>query len=152
MNRTHLNRLFCTRLLWVAALIAAPAWGQASASISGRVEDASGSPVGGATVSVRSLETGASRTAATNADGNYRVLSLPLGPQEVKAEKPGFKAALRTGIDLRIGQEAVANLRLEVGELAQQVTVSEQAPLVDTTTASVAGVVGEHAVKDLPLN
>ena len=152
MNRAHLNQPFGTYLLWVAALIAAPAWGQASASISGRVEDASGSPIGGAAVTVKSLETGASRTAATSADGHYRVLSLPLGPQEVKAEKPGFKAALRTGIGLRIGQEAVANLRLEVGDLAQQVTVSEQAPVVDTTTASVAGVVGEHAVKDLPLN
>ena len=140
------------RLLWVATLIAAPAWGQASASISGRVEDASGSPIGGATVTVKSPENGASRVAATNADGNYRVLSLPLGAQQVKAEKPGFKAALRTGIDLRIGQEAVVNLRLEVGDLAQQVTVSEQAPVVNTTTASVAGMVGEREVKDLPLN
>jgi len=116
------------------------------------VEDASGSPIGGATVTVKSPETGASRMAATNADGNYRVLSLPLGAQQVKAEKPGFKAALRTGIDLRIGQEAVVNLRLEVGDLAQQVTVSEQAPVVNTTTASVAGMVGEREVKDLPLN
>jgi hypothetical protein len=132
--------------------MAAPVWGQVSASISGRVEDASGRPIGGATVTAKSPETGRSRTAATNAEGNYRVLSLPLGEQEVKAEKPGFKAALRTGIDLRIGQEAVVNLRLEVGDLAQQVTVSEQVPVVNTTTAPVAGVVGEHAVKDLPLN
>ena len=51
-----------------------------------------------------------------------------------------------------MGQEAVVNLRLEVGELAQQVTVSEQAPVVNTTTASVAGMVGEREVKDLPLN
>jgi len=152
MNRAHLNRLSGTPLLWAAALIAAPAWGQASASISGRVEDASGSPVGSAAVTVKSLETGASRTAATNADGKYRVLSLPLGAQEVKAEKPGFKAALRTGIDLRIGQEAVVNLRLEVGDLAQQVVVSEQGPVVNTTTVTSAGLVGEHAVKDLPLN
>jgi len=146
------SRLSCALLLWIAAVTAAPAGGQVSASISGTVEDASGSPVSGATVTVKSLETGASRTAATNAEGSYRVLSLPLGAQEVKAEKPGFKAALRTGIDLRIGQEAVVNLRLEVGDLAQQVTVSEQAPVVNTTTASVAGLVGEREVKDLPLN
>ena len=132
--------------------MAAPAWGQVSASISGRVEDASGSPISGATVTVKSLETGASRTAATNAEGNYRVLSLPLGAQEVKAGKSGFKAALRIGIDLRIGQEAVVNLRLQLGDLAQQVTVSEQVLVVNTTTASVAGLVGEREVKDLPLN
>jgi len=70
----------------------------------------------------------------------------------VKAEKPGFKAALRTGIDVRVGQEAVVNLRLEVGDLAQQVTVSEQTPVVNTTTASVAGMVDDREVKDLPLN
>lgn len=133
-------------------MTAAPAWGQVSASISGRVEDASGSPVSGAAVTVKSLETGASRTATTSSDGFYRVLSLALGKQEMKAEKAGFKAALRTGIDLRVGQEAVVNLRLEVGDLAQQVTVSEQAPVVNATTVSVAGMVGEREVKDLPLN
>jgi len=116
------------------------------------VEDVSGSPISGATVTVKSLETGASRRAATSAEGNYRVLSLPLGEQEVKAEKLGFKAALRTGINLRISQEAVVNLRLEVGDLTQQVTVSEQVPVVNTTTASVAGLVGEREVKNLPLN
>src|ERR1039457_862623 len=132
--------------------MAAPAWGQVSASISGRVEDVSCSPISGATVTVKSLETGASRTAATNAEGNYRVLSLPLGAQEVKAGKGGFKAALRIGIKIRIGQEAVVNLRLQLGDLAQQVNVSEEVPVVNATTASVAGLVGEREVKDLPLN
>ena len=88
----------------------------------------------------------------TDEAGNFKVLALPLGPQEVKAEKKGFKAAVRMGIDLKVGQEAVVNLRLEVGELVQQVTVSEEAPVVNTTTASVSGVVGEREVKDLPLN
>jgi UDP-3-O-[3-hydroxymyristoyl] glucosamine N-acyltransferase len=76
-----------------------------------------------------------------------------LGAQEVKAGEAGLQGCvLRTGIDVRIGQEAVVNLRLEVGDLAQQVTVSEQTPVVNTTTASVAGMVGEREVKDLPLN
>ena len=123
-----------------------------AAAISGRVTDAAGVVVDGATVTVKSLETGATRVVTTDEAGNFRVLSLPLGPQEVKAEKKGFKAAVRTGIDLEVGQEAVVNLRLEVGELVQQVTVSEEAPVVNTTTASVSGVVGEREVKDLPLN
>ncbi len=148
----YLNRLFGTRLLWSAVLIAAPAWGQASASVSGTVVDVSGTPISGATVTVKSLETGAVRTAATNTDGNYKVLSLPLGAQEVRAGKPGFNSALRTGIDLRIGQEAVVNLRLAVGDLAQTINVSEREPIVNTTTASIAGLVGEREVKDLPLN
>ena len=129
-----------------------PAWAQVAASISGRVEDASGGAVSGATVTARSLETGATRVAATDPAGNFRILALSVGRQEVKAEKAGFKAAIRTGINLSVGQEAVVNLQLEVGELLQQVTVSAEVPLVNTTTAPVSGLVGERQVKDLPLN
>ncbi|MGO9897057.1 MAG: carboxypeptidase-like regulatory domain-containing protein, partial [Bryobacteraceae bacterium] len=125
---------------------------QVTAAISGKVEDATGGEVEGAAITVTSVETGAMRTATTDQKGNYTVLSLPLGPQEVKAEKKGFQAALRTGINLKVGQEAVVNLRLEVGDLAQQVTVSEANPLVNTTTSQTSGVVDERDVKDLPLN
>ena len=127
-------------------------WGQVTASISGKVEDVTGAGVGGATVTVKSLETGSTRTVTTGESGNFRVISLPLGRQEVTAEKTGFKAAVRTGINLEVGQEAVVNLQLQVGEFTQQVVVSAEAPVVNTTTASVAGVVGEREVKDLPLN
>ena len=88
----------------------------------------------------------------TDEGGNFKVLSLAVGEYELKAEKTGFKAALRTGINLVAGQEAVVNLRLEVGEVLQQVTVSGELPLVNTTTAPVSGLVGEGEVKDLPLN
>ena len=123
-----------------------------AATISGRVQDASGAAVAGVTVTVRSLETGAARVVTTDEGGNFNVLSLAVGEYEVKAEKTGFKAALRTGINLVAGQEAVVNLRLEVGEVVQQVTVSGELPLVNTTTAPVSGLVGEREVKDLPLN
>ena len=133
-------------------LCAGPASGQVSAAISGKVEDASGAAVRGAVVTVKSLETGATRAVTTGDAGTYRVLSLPLGPQEVKAEKSGFRAIVRGGINLEVGQEAVVNLRLEVGEVVQQVVVTEDAPVVNTTTAPVAGTVGAREVKDLPLN
>src|SRR5436190_24385232 len=92
---------------WVAALIfaclvllnAGSGWTQVTAAISGKVEDATGAAVGGATVTVKSLETGATRTVMTDEAGNYRVLSLPLGAQEVRAEKTGFNSAVRTGIN-----------------------------------------------------
>ena len=127
-------------------------WAQVTASITGRVEDATGAGIGGATITVKNLETGATRVVTTSDSGNFRVLSLPLGRQEVKVEKTGFKEEVRTGINLEVGQEAVVNLQLQVGEFAQQVIVSGEAPVVNTTTASVSGVVGEREVKDLPLN
>src|SRR5579864_6315147 len=98
-----------------------PAWAQVSASISGRVEDPSGAGVAGAAITVKSLETGAIRNTVTDGSGNYELLSLPLGAQELKAEKSGFKAVVRTGINLEVGEEVVANLRLEVGDIVQQV-------------------------------
>jgi hypothetical protein len=128
------------------------AWTQVAASISGKVVDPSGRGVGGATVTVKSLETGAIRAVTTGETGDFIIVGLPLGRQEVKVEKTGFKAAVRTGINLEVGQQAVVNLKLEIGEFIQQVQVSEEAPVVNTTTASVAGIVDERQVKDLPLN
>src|SRR2546425_13054794 len=144
-----------SRLLLAIAILTAGrdfACAQVTATISGKVEDASGAAVGGAIVAVKNVETGATRTVMTDEMGNYRALSLPVGSHDVRAEKPGFRAAVRTGINLAVGQEAVVNLKLEVGELTQEVTVSSETPLADTTTASVAGLVGEREVKDLPLN
>jgi Carboxypeptidase regulatory-like domain/TonB-dependent Receptor Plug Domain len=125
---------------------------QVAASLSGRVEDTSGAPVHGARVTVKSTETGATRTVLTDEQGNYRVLALAVGPHEVKAEKSGFRAAVRIGVNLAVGQEAMVNLRLDVGEITQEVTVSADAPLVNTTTAQISGLVTEQQVKDLPLN
>ena len=131
---------------------AVSALAQSTGTISGRVEDSSSSPVDAARVSLRNLETGATRSAITDTSGNYRLLSVPLGQQELKAEKTGFKTALRRGLNLEVGQEAIVNLRLEVGELMQQIIVTEDAPLVNTTTAAVSGIVGERELKELPLN
>jgi len=136
--------------LFLAGL--APAFAQVTAAISGQVEDATGAAVTGATVTVKNLETGATRSVTTDEVGSFRILSLPLGPQEIKAEKTGFRPAVRTGVNLEVGEDAVVTLRLEVGEIAQAVTVLEEAPVVNTTTSSVAGVVGEREVKELPLN
>ena len=146
--------LFISFLLATLMIMASPrsGWAQASAAISGTVEDASGGVVNGATITVKSLETGAVRTVTTDAAGRFSVLALPLGPQEVTAEKQGFKAEVRTGINLQIGQDAVVNLQLEIGDVVQQVAVIEEAPVVNTTTASVDGIVGEREIKDLPLN
>src|SRR5579862_4013198 len=144
------SRLLAFALLCTASAI--PALAQVNGIISGRVEDSSGTPVEDAKVSLTNTETSATRSVTTDGNGNYRFLSVPLGQQEVKVEKGGFKTAVRKGVNLEVGQEAVVNLRLEVGELAQQIVVTEEAPVVNTTTANVSGIVGEREVKELPLN
>ncbi len=144
----HIVRL----LLLIPMIGCGLAHAQVTAAISGKVVDATGAGVNAAAITVTSVETGSVRTTTTDASGNFDLPSLPLGAQEVKAEKMGFKSALRTGIDLQVGEDAVVNLRLEVGDLTQQVTVSDQAPVVNTTTAQTSGAVDERDVKDLPLN
>ncbi|MFI5101962.1 MAG: carboxypeptidase regulatory-like domain-containing protein [Terriglobales bacterium] len=148
--RPWLLRLF----LAVQVLLACPyaGWAQVSAAISGKIEDASGAAVSGATVTVKDVETGATRVVATDSTGNYRVLSLPIGRHELRVEKEGFRVAVRTGIKLDVGEEAVVNLHLAVGQAVQEITVSEETPVVNTTTASVSGLVGEREIKNLPLN
>ena len=140
--------------LFVLVLLARPdaGWAQVLAAVSGRVEDASGAAVGGATVTVKDVETGATRVVTTDPTGNYRVLSLSVGLHEIKAEREGFRAAVQTGIKLDVGVETVVNFRLAVGRAVEEISVSEDTPMVNTTTASVSGLVGEREVKDLPLN
>jgi hypothetical protein len=141
------------RISSLLLLLGSPALrAQVGAVVSGRVEDATGAGISAATVTLKSLETGATRTTTTDESGNYRFLAVPVGPQEIRAEKNGFKTAVRQGVNLAVAQEAVVNLRLEVGEFAQQVTVTAEVPLVNTTTSSISGLVSETEVKDLPLN
>ena len=125
---------------------------QVTASITGNVVDGTGAAVREAMITVKSEETGAARRVTTDDSGNYRILSLPLGPQELKAEKQGFKSVVRNGVDLKVGQEAVVNFRLELGELLQQIAVTEQEPVVNVTTAEVSGIVVERQIRELPLN
>jgi Carboxypeptidase regulatory-like domain/TonB-dependent Receptor Plug Domain len=138
----------------ILALFGSPGagWTQGVGAIVGTVQDTSGGSVSGAMVTVRSQETGATRTVTTNDNGIFRVLSLPLGPQEVKVEKSGFMPALRTGINLEVGQEAVVNVVLTLVGMNINIAVTEAIPVVNATTASISGIVDERQVKDLPLN
>jgi hypothetical protein len=133
-------------------ILAQAAHAQVTAAISGRIEDPSGAGMKGVAVTVTNVETGARRSVLSDDSGSFRALSLPIGAYQVRAEKTGFKTEVRSGINLAVGQEAVVDLHLAVGDVAQVVNVSESLPLVNTTTSSIAGLVGEREVKDLPLN
>jgi hypothetical protein len=128
------------------------AMAQVSASMNGKVQDTSGAAIPDVAVTVTSSETATIHSATSDDQGDYRILSLPVGRYQIKAEKSGFKTFVQSGIDLVVGQQAVLNLVLEVGQVQQQVTVTADAPVVNTSTVSTAGLVGEAQVKDLPLN
>src|SRR5205807_4084416 len=119
---------------------------------SGIVQDSSGAPIAGATGTVRNVATGTARSVTSDEGGRYIVPVLPLGNYEVQAQQAGFQTEIRSGITLTVGREEVINLTLRVGQQTLSVTVTEAAPLVNTTTAEISGLVAEREVKELPLN
>jgi carboxypeptidase family protein len=123
-----------------------------TASMVGSVKDASGAVLPGTTVTVKHLDTGLTRASEADAAGNFTIPSLPVGAYEITAEKTGFRREVRRGIDLVVAQEAVVNLTLQVGSIDQQVTVTAEAPLVNTTLNATSGLITEQQIKDLPLN
>src|SRR5215510_9244136 len=123
-----------------------------SASISGFVRDTTGAVVPGVTITVKHIESGLTRATVTGETGSYAIQLLPVGPYELATDLPGFKPQVRRGISLAVGQEAVVNLTLEVGGGAENVTVTEEAPLVNTTLSSTSGLITEGQIKNMPLN
>src|SRR5881628_5243 len=137
----------------IALATTSQSFGQTStATILGVVKDASGALIPGVSIAVKHTESGLTRTAISSERGAYSVPLLPVGAYELTTTMPGFKQAVRTGINLVVGQEAVVDLTLEVGANAETVTVSEEAPLVAATTSSTSGLITEQQIKELPLN
>ena len=134
-------------------LIAVPVFAQlATGTILGVVKDSSGGTVAGANITVTNTETAQSRTVKTGDDGAYRFPGMPVGHYTLKIEKEGFKTSTQTGLVLDVSQEVVANVSMEVGSAAQEVVVTGEAPLVNTTTSALGGLVDEQKMADLPLN
>ena len=129
-----------------------PARAQVSASISGVVTDPSGAAVPSASVTARNMETEVLRTTMTDGAGHYLILGLQIGLYEVQVSKSGFQESKRSGIQLNVGQEASIDVRLEVSAVKAAINVSEDAPVVNTSTSDISGLVGAKEIKQLPLN
>ena len=125
---------------------------QSTGTFLGVVKDTSGAVVPGATVTIRSLATDLTRTVTTGDDGAYRFPALLAGQYELQVEKSGFNTVKQTGLTLDVAQENVVNFALQVGTSQQEVTVTGEAPLVNTTSSSTGGLVNEDKMSDLPLN
>jgi hypothetical protein len=144
-----------TKLSVVGSLVifcTVPVSAQVSAALSGTVTDPSRAVIGAAEVNARNTATGASRRTVTDSEGRYRLPALTVGEYELHVLKSGFSEEVRRGIHLAVGQDAVVDLQLAVGESSQQVVVNGDAPVVSATTADISGLVAEQAVRDLPLN
>ncbi len=118
----------------------------------GTVKDPSGQSVPGTKITAHDLDTGATRTVTTGEDGAYRIPELPIGNYEIRAEHDGFSTQAVNGLQLTVGQEAVVNITMQVGSLSQTVSVTGEAPLVNTTSGSLGALVDSQQISDIPLN
>src|SRR5438128_9193509 len=121
-------------------------------TISGVVQDTTGAVIPGVSVTVRNLDTGIARTLTTDEGGRYTVPELTLGDYEADAQLQGFQPEVRSGITLSVGRSAVVNFAVKVGQLSDKVTITEEAPLVESTTSAMSSLVDERTIRDLPLN
>lgn len=134
-------------------LAAMPGWSQESrGTVLGRVTDSSGLVVPDATVQISNIATGVTVKGSANGEGNFFFSFLIPGTYQIIAEKTGFKRFQRDGIEVHVNDRLEVNIPLQLGVVSDTVTVTEEAPLLDTTSASVGRVVDSKEVRELPMN
>jgi len=138
-------------LLVVCLLFPLPLLAQSSnGSISGTASDDSGGALPGVTVTATNAATGGTRTTVSNAAGAYQLLLSP-GVYRVEAQLEGFQPVRREKVVVNIGTDVVMNFVMKVG-VAETVTVTAEAPLIETERTQVSSVVNETAIQNLPTN
>jgi len=140
-------------LVLVVALTAIVAFAQVeTARITGTITDSSGAVIPGAKITFTHVATNTSFTMESDAVGRYISPPLKLGEYQVTVEAAGFKREVRSGIVLQVNQIATLDISLELGAVTETVSVTANAPLLDTTRSTQGQVIDNRRMVDLPLN
>src|SRR2546425_10753734 len=146
-----MQRWVCLLVLFVG--LAGTSYGQTvGASVQGTISDATGAVLPGASVSVKNSGTGAIVEFVSDERGRYLAPLLQPGEYEIQVSLPGFRSVSRRGIGLAVGQNAVVDVKLDVGQVTNQVEVVADANPINLTSAAVSGLVNDKQIRDLPLN
>ena len=150
----HTNKHIFAACASLAFLTFAPMnWSQESrGTVLGRVTDGSGAVIAGALLEISNQATGVVLKGRTNGEGNYFFSFLNPGIYRIAAEHSGFKRSVRDGIEVNVNARLELNMTLEVGAVADTLTVTGEAPLLDTTNASLGRVIDSKETRELPLN
>ena len=133
-----------------AVLAPSAAWAQ-NAQVTGTLKDGTGGVLPGVTVTARNQETGLSRTVVSEGTGTYRLQALPPGVYTVTADLQGFSTEARTGLVLVIDQVAVLDFALKTAVLTETITVTGEAPIIETRASAVATAITNAQIQDLPV-
>jgi hypothetical protein len=150
-----MKRFCCASILGAACIFAVSwsAYGQTSlGTMVGNVLDATGAAIPQVSVTVKNQGTSATRAVITNQDGAYTIPSLPVGMYTVTAEMKGFRTAIQKDVKLDVNQTLRVDLAMQVGDVSERVEVSAVAAQLQTDSSTVATVVNNKTVEELPLN
>ena len=120
--------------------------------IFGNLTDPSGAAVAGATVVVTNVQRGTSRTLTTDQSGAYAAPDLQPGTYKIHVEARGFKSVERANVQIEVATDVRADFSLQPGQVSETVTITEEVPLVNTTSATLGGTLSNKEINDLPLN
>src|SRR4051812_35304713 len=120
--------------------------------ITGRISDSSGGRMPGVTVTATNVATNVASTTTTNGDGDYAIPFLNPGTYAVSAELSGFKKMVRNNLEVRVGDKLGVDLALEVGAMAETVSVVAESPLLETLSGSTGQVIDEKRLSMMPLS
>jgi hypothetical protein len=142
---------YCCVLL-LASLAPDSLWSQAVGTILGTVTDSSGAVIPQAKVTAVRDATQVSQSTLTGSAGTFAIPHLDVGTYTVKVDANGFASETITGVTLDVSQERNLDFRLSLAGVTQTVGVSAAPPLINTTNGSLAGLVSQEQVQELPLN
>ena len=141
-------------ILFLAVLLVQKVDGQGSifGAISGLVTDPTGAPIPGAQLTLKNEERGTGLTMVTNSAGSYEAASLPVGSYTLTVTQKGFKTASVSGLRAEAARRLIHDFRLEVGEIAESVTVAAVTNQVDTASGAIANLITGEEVGQLLMN
>ena len=148
-----LNGIRVSGIVCLLLALAVPVSSQTTTGrILGTVRDQTGAAVAGATVVVTDVQRGATRTVVTDASGAYVAPELQPGVYKVRVEAKGFKTVERVNIVVEVAEDLRADVSLPPGQVSETVIVTDEVPLVNTTSATLGGTLSNAEINDLPLN
>ena len=146
----------CLLYQWVICMLVTSAVASAQvisvSQVQGTVQDSTGAVLPGVDLKITQTDTGLVRTTVSGADGGYLFPALPVGPYRLEATLQGFKTYVQDGIVLQVNTNPRIVITMAVGTVSDQITVTANAPIVETKSTAVGQVIDQQRIAELPLN
>lgn len=152
VSNTRLSATLMLLIVSISLVLTSRVKAQAVGEIVGTVTDPSGAVISDARITAIRVETGVSQSTISSSAGTYAIPNLLVGTYSLRVEKEGFRPATANGVTLDVSQQRQVDFKLSLGAVESSVEVNTAPPLLNTTNATLEGLVSEQQVQTLPLN